>query len=397
MACRRLGLTLAVALAATTWPAAQRTPLETPDAKAWLTAVRQHETGTVDGPAEDVAGWSEENLDAAIRQALPTAPPAMLGRALSLHTDIAIAERAALEAQAPDLGSALVLLDGRGTRSIRRSAHWAIGARIARTLAARPGGRTPAAEWFRATVALLQLWGDLDVVGGHLDAGEALFERDPWLALYRGTLHQTFADPRLQAFARDRRADLSRARGQLRLTMPGAGVGGRRLVTDGTDMVDLPRNATTELQAAERAFRRALALDPALHEARIRLAHVLCELGDDRQAVTILGPALEAPLAPFPAFYAAMVLGRAEEHRGRYADAGVAYDSAAARFPGAQSAEVGRSRVALAQGRAADALEGIVAVAGPGSKERPDPWPSYFRLHDPDAGTQMRAWRGGLR
>ena len=116
---------------------------------------------------------------------------------------------------------------------------------------------------------------------------------------------------------------------------------------------------------AERELRRALTLDPTLHEARIRLAHVLSRLGDDRQAVGVVRPALEAPLPPFLEFYAALILGRSEEQLGRFDEAGVAYARAAARFPGAQSAEIGRSRVALAQGRAADALKILVDVVGP--------------------------------
>ena len=108
-----------------------------------------------------------------------------------------------------------------------------------------------------------------------------------------------------------------------------------------------------------------MTLDPTLHEARIRLAHVLSRLGDDREAVEVVRPALEAPLAPFSEFYAALILGRSEEQLGRFDEAGVAYARAAARFPGAQSAEIGRSRVALAQGRAADALKILVDVVGP--------------------------------
>ncbi len=134
-------------------------------------------------------------------------------------------------------------------------------------------------------------------------------------------------------------------------------------------------NATrVELGVAERELRRALTLDPTLHEARIRLAHVLSRLGDDRQAVEVVRPALEAPLPPFSEFYAALILGRSEEQLGRFAEAGAAYARAAARFPGAQSAEIGRSRVALAQGRAADALKILVDVVGPYSTEQPDPW-----------------------
>ena len=114
----------------------------------------------------------------------------------------------------------------------------------------------------------------------------------------------------------------------------------------------MPAAARVELGVAGRELRRAMTLDPTLHEARIRLAHVLSRLGDDRQAVEVVRPALEAPLAPFSEFYAALILGRSEEQLGRFDEAGVAYARAAARFPGAQSAEIGRSRVALAQGRA---------------------------------------------
>ena len=102
---------------------------------------------------------------------------------------------------------------------------------------------------------------------------------------------------------------------------------------------------------------------------------------------------MDAPLPPFLEFYAAVILGRSEEQLGRFDEAGVAYARAAARFPGAQSAEIGRSRVELAQGRAADALKILVDVVGPSSTEQPDPWLDYLKRHDPDAETLLQAWR----
>ena len=44
----------------------------------------------------------------------------------------------------------------------------------------------------------------------------------------------------------------------------------------------------------------------------------------------------------------------------------------------AHSAEIGRSRVALAQGRAPDALKILVDVVSPDATEQPDPWLSYW-------------------
>ena len=44
----------------------------------------------------------------------------------------------------------------------------------------------------------------LDLVGMHLEAGQALFVDDPVLALYQGTLRQVFGDPRLYEYLRKR-------------------------------------------------------------------------------------------------------------------------------------------------------------------------------------------------
>ena len=159
----------------------------------------------------------------------------------------------------------------------------------------------------------------------------------------------------------------------------------------------MPNATWVELGVAERELRRAMTLDPTLHEARIRLAHVLSRLGDDRQAVEVVRPALEAQLPPFLG-----VLRGADPRaqRGtarRFAEAGVAYARAAARFPGAQSAEIGRSRVALAQGGRADALKILVDVVGPFSTEQPDPWPVVFRSTTLTPTRCSKAWREGLK
>ena len=366
----------------------------------WTTAVRTHVAGTPDEPVKTIASWPPDYVTLVAAAGGPHAGRrGLLMRGLSLHTDIAIAEH---DAEAPPgLGrrGAVILVDGQVTRSIGRSAHWPIARQIAAELA-RPTGARPAegprvAAWYRATAALMQQWRDLDLLGMHLEAGQKLFVDDPVLALYQGTLRQAFGDPRLYDYLRKRGSTEGLGKPPL-ASRHGASTGSSSARL-GPMPTAVPNATRVELGVAGRELRRAVTLDPTLHEARIRLAHVLSRLGDDRQAVEVVRPALEAPLAPFSEFYAALILGRSEEQLGRFDEAGVAYARAAARFPGAQSAEIGRSRVALAQGRAADAQKILVDVVGPYSTQQPDPWLAYLMEHDPDAATLLEAWRADLK
>jgi tetratricopeptide (TPR) repeat protein len=304
-------------------------------------------------------------------------------RGLSLHTDIAIVQR---NSRATGGSGAVILVDGQQIGFLQRSAHWPIARQIAAELSTRPAERPRVIEWYRATAALMQQWGDCDLLGPHLEGGQALFVDDPMLALYQGTLRQTMGDPRLHEYLRKRGS--TEGYGKAPLASRNGPVP--------TAASPLPNATRVELGIAERELRRALTLDPTLHEARIRLAHVLSVLGDHRQAVDVVRPALDAALPPFTEFYAAVILGRSVEQLGRFDEASVAYARAAARFPGAQSAEIGRSRVELARGRPADTLKILVDVVGPYSTERPDPWLGYLKRHDPDAETLLKAWRAGL-
>ena len=321
----------------------------------WTAAVRTHVAGTIDEPVKTVASWPPGYVTLVVRlvAARPDAA-GLLMRGLSLHTDIAIAEQDAKAPPGLGRGGAVILVDGQVTRSVGRSAHWPIARQIAAELA-RPTGARPAegprvAAWYRATAALMQQWRDLDLLGMHLEAGQKLFVDDPVLALYQGTLRQAFGDPRLYDYLRKRGSTEGWGKPPL-ASRHGASTGSSS-IGHGPMPTAMPNATRVELGVARRELRRAVTLDPTLHEARIRLAHVLSRLGDDREAVEVVRPALEAPLPPFSEFYAAMILGRSEEQLGRFDEAGVAYARAAARFPGAQSAEIGRSRVALAQGRA---------------------------------------------
>jgi hypothetical protein len=398
---RRAGCLASVIAAVATDASAQGT--RHPTRENWLEMVRVHESEAVDEAVEVVIGWREDHLQKVLLHQIlrdKGVTAAVLDRGLTLHTDIALVERAAAERgllRSAGRSTGLMILDGRTIGVVPRSYHWTAARRIANVLVTRPDGAPRALAWYRAIAALLQQFGDTDVLRAHLADAARLFPDDAILAMYRGTQHQTFADPRVQLTVRHR---LSKLRGpgspQNRFetvvsSRPGGSMNVR--VEGQTGLAFLPMPAKAELEEAAREFRRALSGDATLVEARIRLAHVTSDLGAYAEAADLLRPALAEPLPAFLEGYGALILARCEEALGRYAEAGAAYARVAARFPGAQSAAIGLSRIALVQGRATDALATILAAGDPDAPEPFDPWTHYFRMHAPEAPEMVRAWR----
>jgi tetratricopeptide (TPR) repeat protein len=153
-----------------------------------------------------------------------------------------------------------------------------------------------------------------------------------------------------------------------------------------------------ERALAEAELRRALELDPALVEARIRLAHVLSERGELAEAAALARTALETRLSAFYEVYAALVLGRSAVRLGHLDEARAAFDRAARLAPEAQAPRIGLTQVALAEGRAPAALAELTKVMDP-ARVRPtdDEWTVYFKVHEPDASTLMGAFRDRAR
>jgi len=368
--------------------------------QAWLAAVRAHTPGAIDDAVVTVSRWTPGVALAAVRKAVrETTDPAVLQRALILHTDAGIAERAAFEAGRrvrPGRGTRL-LVDARAVGGdLPRSPHWDLGREIAAALVTRPGGRAMVQRWYRASSALLQQWADCVALRQHLVAALRVLPDDPVLLLYDATLHQTYADPRVQRFLRPS-SDLPYE--------PSTGIGARRDAQGfevDADFADRRRAfaegqvgiAADELARAEKDLRRVIELDPSLVEARIRLAHVLVVRGQPADAFPLAAAALASPLPPFLEYYAAMVLGWSAEAQQRPDDARRAFDRAATVFPLAQSARIAISRHALEGAHAADGLAAIVASSGPkAARDAGDPWWSYFRVHEPDSKTLLAALR----
>lgn len=364
-------------------------------AAEWRAAALAHTSGQFDQVAAGVARWPSDLtrlvVDHAIRRARaaaasggnqPVAGPeydaTVLVKALVLHTDIAIAERVSGTGAAAASGG-WTLLDARPIASVRLSSHWGFARLLAIALTKDPASASIGRTWFRAVGALYQQWADLGQLREHLTAAAEHVPEDPVLLLCEGALHQAYADPRVQSYLTP-----------LRNGQPGSRDGAFRTPSIG--------DAGTELGIAERVLRRALANDPSLAEARVRLAHVLSARGKAAEAAALARQTLAAPLPSFVEYYGAMVLGRAEAQLGHPAEARVAFERAAARYPHSQAARVALSRLDLAAGHAAEAVEALVRMLGSGTPERiEDPWPWYFRLHQPDAQSYLDALREGVK
>ena len=411
---RRLCGGLAIALCVS--GAAASDAQDDPRAAAWLGAAGDHTAGAIDAPVATVSTWPRRQALDTVTRVLGSPDTARLIKGLALHTDAAILEHARAEGRpgVARAGSA-VLLDGEAVGSSPRSLQWEIGRLIANALARRaatvtdagviPEGIGPARAWYHASSALLQQWADCGTLRQHLDDGLKAFPDDATLLLYRATLHQTFADPRVQVWIGDAAAVKNRI--QRPPYRPRENEDDVPLSTEdpqpeptGPSRSEIMHvgKPTDELALAERDLRAALASDPTLVEARIRLAHVLSALGRKAEAAeqARLPPVNRLP--PFLAYYGAMVLGRAEADLGRRADARAAFERAGRLLPLSQSPRVALSRLAVIDGQSGNGIAMLTATSGPDVKgDAVDPWWSYFRLHAPDAKTLLTAFRERAR
>jgi tetratricopeptide (TPR) repeat protein len=351
----------------------------------WLDATRLHARGQFDERAASVARWPPDVtrvvVDRVIRDARRVEMPesdraalrTALGRGLLLHTDIAIAERTS-EMHTASGGRTLRVLDARLVGGQRFSIHWGLARLLADALSREPATAPLALTWYRAAAAMIQQWADLGQLSAYLSAAFDALPDDSVLLLYRGSLHQGQADPRVQAY-------LARSRAPDAFTIDRVAI---------TVRIEAP---AVELAAAERFLRRALALDGALAEAHVRLAHVLEALGKPEEALPHARRAQSSPLPEYLDYYGAMVLGRIADRLGDAAEARAAFERAVARYPRSQAAQVALSRVVLAEGRSPGAVEALVSALGPDADAPEDPWSRYFRVHEPPAAERLEELR----
>jgi tetratricopeptide (TPR) repeat protein len=131
---------------------------------------------------------------------------------------------------------------------------------------------------------------------------------------------------------------------------------------------------------ARSAFARALAIDPALAEARVRLGHVLAEQGRMDQALGELERARSDSVDPVIRYYALLFAGRVHKKAGRLADARASYEAAARAVPSAQTPGIAMSELLDAAGMreaAVRSLEPALPAVEGNAASRKDPWWEY--------------------
>jgi Flp pilus assembly protein TadD len=132
------------------------------------------------------------------------------------------------------------------------------------------------------------------------------------------------------------------------------------------------------LGQAEAAFRRALAADPGLGEARLRLGRVRVLRGRVGEAIVDLQQVAREDGSLRRRYLARLFEARAHEKRGDAEAAVRAYRAAVAVEPEGQSAWMGLGRTLVFLGRGNEAQEAFVSALGIHG-ERGDPWWSYTR------------------
>jgi tetratricopeptide (TPR) repeat protein len=149
------------------------------------------------------------------------------------------------------------------------------------------------------------------------------------------------------------------------------------------------REARAHLERARRSLRSAVAAEPSLAEARLRLGRVAWRLGATAEARSALEEVLAREPPARTAFLAHLFLGRLDEEAGRFDDAARAYEAALALDARAQSARLALSHVRLrlgSPGAARGEVETAVAFAG----LRPEPDPFWLYPWGPSVGVQAR-------
>ena len=240
------------------------------------------------------------------------------------------------------------------------------------------------AIWYHATAAVMLQKGWYAEASSHLAHAATTLPVDPQILFDRATYAEIQGLPVHQVLLSDDDLVALRTRRFGRPALGGAGT--QRAVALG---IPPPEVANQE---AERLFRRTLAADPSFVEARVRLGRLLYERKRYEEAARELDSALATKPTGVVAFYARLFAGRTAQALGRLDDAAGHYRDADALFPGAQSALLAQSQLALLSADVAAALEPIGRIQRLLSTvPTEDPWWIYHLAAGRDADTLLRA------
>jgi tetratricopeptide (TPR) repeat protein len=211
-----------------------------------------------------------------------------------------------------------------------------VAAAIGEIVAYRDGGlRNFAGRWAAATAMRARADGCMLDAVHFVDLGLRWYPHDPTLLLVRGMVHETIAS----ALASSPQA------------RPEEGRAGAARCQD-------------ELELARASFESALAAEPGLAEARLRLGRTEWRMGDVARARSSLQAVLAAEPKRSIVYLAHLFLGRLDEDASRFDEARREYSAALDIDPGAQVAGLAASHALLMGGDEGAAREALKAALG---------------------------------
>lgn len=236
-------------------------------------------------------------------------------------------------------------------------------------------------DWFHATAAYMFARGLYAEVSVHLEFATRLMPDDARVLYDRACYAEIQGLPMNQVLMRDVDPMMLRQRRQGGRLASATTAAAKAAMTDAAKAalgLDIPFKDEANAEA-ERLFRRALKSEPALHEARVRLARLLVERKRYDEALGELRAVLAGTTSDTVRFYAHLFAGRAEQALGRLDAAALSVAEAGKLFPTAQSALLAQSQVALLRADAPGAVAPIDRLPrdSAAAERRNDPWWDY--------------------
>jgi tetratricopeptide (TPR) repeat protein len=278
--------------------------------------------------------------------------PAMLRAAAMLHSDLAL--EAFGRRNIPEFEFQIGIADG-----------WLA---LADDRKSEPGSLR--SRWNVTVARLLLASGKTGVAEEHLGRVSPRIPGDAAILLAYGTIRETQAS-RLVADA-----------------------GGSKLQEP--SMAVKPRDAALDVAAAQ--FEKALAVDPTMVEAKLRLAHVHILKRDDPGAEPLLTGILAGQPAPAMKYLASLMLGGIRERRGQFEAAGRTYVEAIQAVPDGQCGYIALAQLMNRLNQPSDAATVIERMFARGSaNSAADPWWTYPMGLDLTMDAKFEEYRAAVR
>jgi tetratricopeptide (TPR) repeat protein len=250
-------------------------------------------------------------------------------------------------------------LDGQVQYFEQQNLHWELAMDVLDSLPAKPARDPFVGDWYRAVGAYFAQERRFADAMVHFDRARELVPDHAGVLYGEACLQETLGAPRIQNYVRV-------------TTLPNG------LFIEG---VSSPQ---THYRRAESLLRKALAGDPDLVEASLRLGRVLTRQDRSEEALPHLRKAIASATSSATTYYAHLFMGDAAQALGRPDEARRHYEHAIAVFPESQAAPLALGFVLRSLGDRAAARSAIDPALNPLPRSADDdPWWQYY---DGDAG-----------